>query len=88
MCSIVHLSYSKDLHLPDGGELFERKLVAQELHDGLDLVAILGLVKVAPKRNGQDLVLDEPAPDPFHLNGVLDSTPSWRVRLLRELHDL
>ena len=79
---------SKDLHLPDGGEFLERQLVAKELHYGLDFIAILGLVKVAPECNGQNLVLDEPTPDPFHLNGALDSAPGWRVRLLGELHDL
>ena len=35
------------LHVPDGGQLIHGEFGSQELHNGLKLVTVLGLVKVS-----------------------------------------
>ena len=50
---VLHLHWVLvDLHLPDGGELVQRETHAEKLHDGAELVAVLGVVQVACSREG------------------------------------
>ena len=46
--NVLHLDWVLvDLHLPDGGELIQRETDSEELHDGAEFVAVLGVVEVS-----------------------------------------